>query len=128
GGKGTGSRKCKQRVVEEIAAVHHQDYLTPKAPTPTAYPPPPTIKLMAKLTGATTIPDRKTLSGIPIEPVYGPEHVRGLAIPAPGEFPYTRGIHETMYRGKLWTMRQFSGFATPEETNRRFLYLLSQGQ
>jgi methylmalonyl-CoA mutase N-terminal domain/subunit len=46
----------------------------------------------------------------------------------PGEFPYTRGIHRDMYRGKLWTMRQFSGFATPEETNARFLYLLGQGQ
>ena len=47
---------------------------------------------------------------------------------APGQFPYTRGIHETMYRGRLWTMRQFSGFATPEETNRRYHYLLEQGQ
>lgn len=47
---------------------------------------------------------------------------------AAGEFPYTRGIHRDMYRGKLWTMRQFSGFATPEETNRRYRYLLSQGQ
>src|SRR4051794_5009216 len=46
----------------------------------------------------------------------------------PGAFPYTRGIHETMYRGRLWTMRQFSGFSTPEETNRRYRYLLSQGQ
>ena len=46
----------------------------------------------------------------------------------PGEFPYTRGIHRDMYRGKLWTMRQFSGFATPEETNQRYRYLLSQGQ
>jgi methylmalonyl-CoA mutase N-terminal domain/subunit len=46
----------------------------------------------------------------------------------PGEFPYTRGIHRDMYRGKLWTMRQFSGFATPEETNRRYRYLLGQGQ
>jgi methylmalonyl-CoA mutase N-terminal domain/subunit len=46
----------------------------------------------------------------------------------PGRFPYTRGIHETMYRGKLWTMRQFSGFATPEETNGRYHYLLAQGQ
>ena len=45
-----------------------------------------------------------------------------------GQFPYTRGIHETMYRGKLWTMRQFAGFATPEETNARFRYLLEQGQ
>ena len=83
---------------------------------------------MAKPTGTTTAAERKTLSGIPVEPVYGSEHVRGLQIPPPGEFPYTRGIHRDMYRGKLWTMRQFSGFATPEETNRRYLYLLSQGQ
>jgi methylmalonyl-CoA mutase N-terminal domain/subunit len=46
----------------------------------------------------------------------------------PGEFPYTRGIHPTGYRGKLWTMRQFAGFSTPEETNARFKYLLAQGQ
>ncbi|MBA3572706.1 MAG: methylmalonyl-CoA mutase, partial [Pyrinomonadaceae bacterium] len=46
----------------------------------------------------------------------------------PGEFPYTRGIHPTGYRGKLWTMRQFAGFSTPEETNTRFKYLLEQGQ
>ena len=46
----------------------------------------------------------------------------------PGEFPYTRGIHPTGYRGKLWTMRQFAGFSTPEETNARFKYLLEQGQ
>jgi len=47
---------------------------------------------------------------------------------SPGQFPYTRGIHATGYRGKLWTMRQFAGFGTPEETNRRFRYLLNQGQ
>jgi methylmalonyl-CoA mutase N-terminal domain len=74
----------------------------------------------------------KTLSGLPVEPVYGPEHIEGLDprrdLGAPGQFPYTRGIHPTMYRGKLWTMRQFSGFATPEETNRRYRYLLEQGQ
>ena len=46
----------------------------------------------------------------------------------PGEFPYTRGIHKSMYRGKLWTMRQFSGFSTPEETNERYKYLLKKGQ
>src|SRR5437763_9093831 len=46
----------------------------------------------------------------------------------PGEFPYTRGIHPKMYRDRLWTMRQFSGFATPEETNQRYRYLLQQGQ
>ena len=46
----------------------------------------------------------------------------------PGEFPYTRGIHENMYRGKIWTMRQFAGFGSPEETNKRFKFLLKQGQ
>src|SRR5437867_12294210 len=49
-------------------------------------------------------------------------------IATPGEFPYTRGIHATGYRGKLWTMRQFAGFSTPEETNARFKYLLTEGQ
>ena len=64
--------------------------------------------------------------------VYGPEDLAGLDhakdLGAPGEFPYTRGIHADMYQGKLWTMRQFAGFAGPEETNRRFHYLLEQGQ
>jgi methylmalonyl-CoA mutase N-terminal domain/subunit len=69
-----------------------------------------------------------TISGVPVEPLYGPEDVQGLDPGVPGEFPYTRGIHRDMYRGKLWTMRQFSGFATPEETNRRYHYLLEQGQ
>jgi methylmalonyl-CoA mutase N-terminal domain/subunit len=73
-----------------------------------------------------------TISGVPIEPLYGPEDLAGADLareaPPPGEFPYTRGIHRDMYRGKLWTMRQFSGFATPEETNRRYHYLLAQGQ
>jgi methylmalonyl-CoA mutase N-terminal domain/subunit len=69
-----------------------------------------------------------TLGGIPIEPLYGPGDVVGIDLPPPGDFPYTRGIHRDMYRGKIWTMRQFSGFATPEETNRRYLYLLEQGQ
>jgi methylmalonyl-CoA mutase N-terminal domain/subunit len=73
-----------------------------------------------------------TISGVPVKPVYTPEDLAGFDrardLAGPGEFPYTRGIHRTMYRGKLWTMRQFSGFATPEETNRRYLYLLEQGQ
>ena len=73
-----------------------------------------------------------TISGVPIEPLYGPQDLAGADLaretPPPGEFPYTRGIHRDMYRGKLWTMRQFSGFATPEETNRRYHYLLAQGQ
>ncbi|HEY1238945.1 MAG TPA: methylmalonyl-CoA mutase family protein [Bryobacteraceae bacterium] len=73
-----------------------------------------------------------TISGVPVEPLYGPEQLRGLDwqrdVGDPGDFPYTRGIHRDMYRGKLWTMRQFSGFAVPEETNRRYRYLLEQGQ
>src|SRR5437868_9330473 len=73
-----------------------------------------------------------TISGVPIRSLYGPEDLRDLDaardLGAPGEFPYTRGIHRDMYRGKLWTMRQFSGFATPEETNRRYHYLLEHGQ
>ncbi|HYA17051.1 MAG TPA: methylmalonyl-CoA mutase family protein [Bryobacteraceae bacterium] len=68
-----------------------------------------------------------TLGGIPVEPAYGPADAPG-ELSAPGQFPYTRGIHESMYRSRLWTMRQFSGFATPEETNRRYRYLLEQGQ
>jgi methylmalonyl-CoA mutase N-terminal domain/subunit len=73
-----------------------------------------------------------TISGVPVEPLYGPESLkdfdRSRDLGNPGEFPYTRGIHHNMYRSKLWTMRQFSGFATPEETNRRYRYLLGQGQ
>ena len=78
------------------------------------------------------MPGFTTISGVEVEPVYGPEHVADLNpardLGEPGEFPYTRGIHRDMYRGKLWTMRQFSGFATPEETNRRYHYLLEEGQ
>jgi methylmalonyl-CoA mutase, N-terminal domain len=73
-----------------------------------------------------------TISGVEVDPVYGPEHLKDLDpardLGEPGEFPYTRGIHRDMYQGRLWTMRQFSGFATPEETNRRYKYLLDAGQ
>ncbi len=81
---------------------------------------------MNKPSGTAKARAYKTLSGIPIEPVY--TRADTPAPPKPGEFPYTRGIHPDMYRGKLWTMRQFSGFATPEETNQRYHYLLEQGQ
>ena len=71
-----------------------------------------------------------TLSGEPVAPLYGPEDVGPFEqqIGAPGEFPYTRGIYPSMYRGRLWTMRQFAGFGTAEETNERFHYLLDHGQ
>jgi methylmalonyl-CoA mutase N-terminal domain/subunit len=75
----------------------------------------------------TAAPSFTTISGVPVDPLYGPE-AAPTDLPAPGDFPYTRGIHRDMYRGKLWTMRQFSGFATPEETNSRYHYLLAQGE
>ncbi len=72
-----------------------------------------------------------TLSGHPVKPLYGPED--GPADPeaslgVPGSYPFTRGPYESMYRGRLWTMRQFAGFGTVEETNERFHYLLEHGQ
>ena len=72
-----------------------------------------------------------TVSDLEIEPLYTPEDVKGdyeSALGNPGEFPYTRGVYESMYRGRLWTMRQFAGFGLAEDTNRRFHFLLSQGQ
>jgi methylmalonyl-CoA mutase N-terminal domain/subunit len=70
-----------------------------------------------------------TMSGIPLKAVYNPDDVRPYEeIGDAGKYPYTRGVHETMYRGKLWTMRMFAGFGTPEDTNRRFHFLLEQGQ
>src|SRR6476659_6361008 len=70
-----------------------------------------------------------TMSGIPLQPFYRPEDVRPYdEIGSPGAYPYTRGVHETMYRGKPWTMRMFAGFGTPEDTNRRFKFLLENGQ
>jgi methylmalonyl-CoA mutase, N-terminal domain len=72
-----------------------------------------------------------TMSGQPIAPLYGPEHAPAEAaetIGAPGEYPFTRGPYPSMYRGRLWTMRQFAGFGTVEETNERFHYLLDHGQ
>ena len=69
-----------------------------------------------------------TISGAPIERLYTEADLPSdFTLPMPGQPPYTRGIHPTGYRGKLWTMRQFSGFATPEETNLRYKYLLAQG-
>ena len=70
-----------------------------------------------------------TVSDLEVEPIYGPEDgPHAERVGWPGEFPYTRGIHPSMYRGRLWTMRQFAGFGTAEETNARFRYLLEHGQ
>jgi methylmalonyl-CoA mutase N-terminal domain/subunit len=72
----------------------------------------------------------ETLSGEPVQALYGPEDVGpfGERIGFPGESPFTRGVYPSMYRGRLWTMRQFAGFGTAEETNERFRYLLDHGQ
>jgi methylmalonyl-CoA mutase N-terminal domain/subunit len=80
-------------------------------------------------------PERKprftTISGDPVEPLYTADDLERFDaqrdLGAPGEFPYTRGIHPSMYRGRLWTMRQFAGFGSAEDTNERFHYLLQHG-
>ena len=81
-------------------------------------------------------PERKetftTISGIPVDRAYTPEHIKDMDylrdLNFPGEYPFTRGVQPTLYRGRLWTMRQYAGFGTAEESNRRYRYLLEQGQ
>jgi methylmalonyl-CoA mutase N-terminal domain/subunit len=72
-----------------------------------------------------------TMSGIPLKPLYTPDDVEGSydeKLGYPGEYPYTRGVYPNMYRGRLWTIRQFAGYGDAEETNRRFRYLIEHGQ
>jgi methylmalonyl-CoA mutase, N-terminal domain len=72
-----------------------------------------------------------TLSDMEVDPLYTPEDVKddyNTSLGQPGEYPYTRGVYESMYRGRLWTMRQFAGFGLAEDTNERFRFLLAQGQ
>src|SRR5579863_4106332 len=73
-----------------------------------------------------------TLSGLPVERLYSEESLGNWnpedALGYPGEFPYTRGIYPTMYRGRFWTMRQYAGFGSAAESNKRYRYLLSKGQ
>jgi methylmalonyl-CoA mutase N-terminal domain/subunit len=89
---------------------------TIRRPQPTAPPP---------------VPD-DTLGGIPLQDVYGAADVDAAhvqnAVPQPGDYPYTRGIHRTMYRGRVWTMRQFAGFGSARQTNERYHQLLDAGQ
>jgi methylmalonyl-CoA mutase N-terminal domain/subunit len=75
--------------------------------------------------------DFRTVSSLPVDLLYMPEtesegYIEKLGFP--GQYPFTRGVHPNMYRGKLWTMRQFAGFGTPQDTNERYHFLLSQGQ
>ncbi len=102
-------------------------------------------KLRARLTNWSTVAERFrkqrslprffTISGVDIDELYTPDKVKGAdheehyfdKIGLPGEYPYTRGVHHTLYRTKLWTMRQFAGMGTPKQTNERFKYILAQG-
>ena len=89
---------------------------------------------MAPVKKPETDSEPKTISGIPLKVSYGPQDLeaRGWTyekqLGDPGQYPYTRGPHATMYRGKPWTMRMFAGFGTPEDTNQRFKFLLENGQ
>jgi len=73
-----------------------------------------------------------TISGVPIDPLYTPDNLDGFdydtELGYPGQYPYTRGVHASMYRGRLWTMRQFAGFGTARQTNERFHFLVERGQ
>ncbi|HEY9788196.1 MAG TPA: methylmalonyl-CoA mutase family protein [Candidatus Obscuribacterales bacterium] len=88
--------------------------------------------MVKELTKPEKTAEFETISGIPLKAVYTQDDLKDWnyeeKLNEPGEFPYTRGIHHNMYRGKVWTMRQFAGYGGPEETNARFKYLLSQGQ
>jgi methylmalonyl-CoA mutase N-terminal domain/subunit len=89
---------------------------------------------MAPVKKPETDPEVRTMSGIPLKSCYGPEDLAASGwtyekqLGDPGQYPYTRGPHATMYRGKPWTMRMFAGFGTPEDTNQRFKFLLASGQ
>lgn len=76
-------------------------------------------------------PTARTESGIPVEPVYGPDDLTGwdprTSLGSPGEYPFTRGIHPTMYTGRPWTMRQYAGFGTAAESNARYRALIAGG-
>ena len=79
-------------------------------------------------TMATRDDRRETDSGIEVKPVYTADEVAGLELELPGEFPFTRGPYPSMYRERPWTIRQYAGFGSAEETNARFRYLLDHGQ
>jgi methylmalonyl-CoA mutase N-terminal domain/subunit len=80
------------------------------------------------MSGTKSKSERTTTSDIEIKPVYHASDTGGAPEPDPGQYPYTRGVYPTMYRGRLWTMRQYAGFSSAEETNRRFKLLLERGQ
>ncbi len=81
--------------------------------------------------GGASLPEQRTSSHISVNPLYTPADLEGCDydrdVGYPGQFPYTRGVQATMYRGRLWTMRQYAGMGDAEESNRRYKYLLANG-
>ena len=102
--------------------------MTPASSTPAVRP----------ASAAPVEPETVTISGYVVDELYGPDRVQTAdpkdparahpRIGEPGQFPYTRGVHKTMYRDRLWTMRQFAGFGSADDTNRRFKYLLENAK
>src|SRR5437868_2825184 len=94
----------------------------------------PVMAVRAKPPSQAREPSFRSISGEPVRELYTPEDLpEGIGgeedpVGRPGEYPYTRGIYGSMYRGRLWTMRQFAGFGLAEDTNARFHFLLGQGQ
>src|SRR5260370_27273471 len=88
---------------------------------------PRTPRLRREFAGAPKKKEIRNDSGLPLKPVYTADDRRAEE-PAPGAFPYTRGIHKDMYRGRPWTMRQYAGFGTAAESNKRYRFLLKEGQ
>src|SRR5436305_1098314 len=95
--------------------------------------PGPRERWQAELAKAPSRPEPPTtVSGVPIAPLYTPDDLPGFdpaaALGYPGQYPFTRGVHASLYRSRLWTMRQFAGFGTARQTNARFRFLLEKGQ
>src|SRR5512143_538941 len=106
-------------VQNSVQGMGEVGYEFPRAARRSRPPVPESPSSMARKEGGRPVPET-TSSGVPIRPHYGE--------PPPGVYPFTRGISEEMYRSRLWTMRQYAGFGSAAESNRRYRYLLAQGQ
>src|SRR5437899_7631984 len=86
---------------------------------------------MTEKSKSVVAPEIETSSHIPVKPLYAPADLKGTdyetEVGYPGEYPFTRGVQATMYRGRLWTMRQYAGMGDAEESNKRYKYLLANG-
>ena len=119
---------CKNGTLTREGSEGSADAIIPRMATDTK---PPEATTAPSATEPSPAPDFETTSGIPVRPFYRPEDTAGIPyledVGDPGAFPYTRGIYPDMYRKRRWTMRQYAGFSSAEESNRRYRYLLAQG-